>query len=95
MHLTREMQLAMFDWHCFRFTTRFVDDMDTVVNPLFESLMHTDQALAGGLIKGIYPRSTPIQAQGHPMYRVPYLDVLKVYTRQADRWHGQGDHTFA
>jgi hypothetical protein len=77
---------ARYVWHCFRFTTRFVDDMDTVVNPLFESLMHTDQALAGGLIKGIqvYPRSTPIQAQGHPMYRVPYLDVLKVYTRQAD-----------
>jgi hypothetical protein len=42
--------------------------MDTVVNPLFESLMHTDQALAGGLIKGIYPRSTPIQAQGHPFF---------------------------
>lgn len=75
---------ARYVWHCFRFTTRFVDDMDTVVNPLFQQLMHTNQYIAGGLVHGIYPVCTPIEAQGHCMYRVPYLDVLKIYSVQPD-----------
>lgn len=75
---------ARYVWFCFRFTSRFVDDMDTVVNPLFAQLLHTNQSIAGGLISGIYPVSTPIQPQGHDKYRVPYLDVLKLYLVQQD-----------
>lgn len=71
---------ARYVWRCFRYTTRFVDDMDTVVNPLFQSLMHVNQSIAGGCITGVYPVATPIKAQGHPIDRVPYLDILKVYT---------------
>lgn len=71
---------ARYVWSCFKYTVRFVDDLEFVANPLAKRLLHQSQSLARGLIKGLYPDSTPIKEQQHlvPSF-FPYLDTLQIY----------------
>lgn len=72
---------ARYVWRCFKYTIRFVDDLESVANPLVKRLLHQSQQIAGGLFRGPYPDSTPIKEQQHQHpARFPYLDTLQIFS---------------
>jgi hypothetical protein len=71
---------ARYVQECFKYTVRFVDDIQSLANPLIKRLLHQSQTIAGGLISGCHPDSTPIKEQQHEdSSRFPYLDILEVF----------------
>jgi hypothetical protein len=76
-------------WKAFRFTARYVDDMQSVANRFIKELTYLDQSLAGGLISGPYPRSCPWEeAGGQDLFRVPFMDALQVYWEEGGVMQG-------
>ena len=76
----RKGHLARLVWRAFRFTSRFVDDLQSIVNRFIGSLMYNDMTIAGGLIRGIYGRDCPWEdTLIHDMTRVPFMDLLQVF----------------
>jgi hypothetical protein len=55
----RKGHLARLVWRAFRYTCRFVDDLQSIANRFIASLLYNDMSIAGGLIRGIYCRDCP------------------------------------
>lgn len=51
--------LARHIWEQFKFTVLYVDDLQSICNPMLNDLLYEDMSVAGGLITGIYPRACP------------------------------------
>jgi len=77
--------LARWVWKCWKFTLRYVDDMESVANPLAKKLLYLDQSIGGGLICGAYPRSCPWEPAGNQdLHKVPFMEVLQMYKEGSD-----------
>ena len=59
----------------FRHTLRFVDDLISVKNPVFEEYLYTSQTDASG-IAGIYPPFLKLSCEQASLSEVSFLDVL-------------------
>ena len=71
---------ARYVWASFKYTARFVDDIESLANSLMKRLLHQSQSIAGGLISGLYPDTTPIIEQQHEdLSRFPFLDTLQLF----------------
>ena len=71
---------ARYVWACFKYTARFVDDIESLANVLMKRLLHQSQSIAGGFISGLYPDTTPIVEQQHEdRTRFPFLDTLQLF----------------
>jgi hypothetical protein len=74
-HLARQI------WAQFKFTIRYVDDLQSICNPMLNDLLYEDMSIAGGLVTGIYPRACPWEDSDIPdPTRVHFMDVLQVFS---------------
>ena len=65
--------LAIYIAKCFEHHKRYLDDILSINNPIFDLLVKEDQTLHG--FHGIYPKELEIEAT-KPSTRVPFLDVM-------------------
>jgi hypothetical protein len=72
--------LARHIWEQFKFTVLYVDDLQSICNPMLNDLLYEDMSVAGGLITGIYPRACPWEDCAiSDITRVPFMDILQVF----------------
>ena len=70
-------------WRAFRYTCRFVDDLQSIANRFITSLLYNDMSIAGGLIRGIYCRDCPWEdTEISDGSKVPFMDILHIFFAQ-------------
>lgn len=78
--------LALFVWHSWQYVLRFVDDLQVIGHAFVRDMLYVNQAFAGSEIHGVYPTHLDLQEQQNvDPYRVPYLDILQLFSNVAGR----------